>query len=395
MKNKISILYSGHQFDYLFGLLTALNCLKEYNFEVIDAIRINEEKYPKLNSNIKIFQFIDKRKQKNHLSNLFNICFYYLYLFKYILTTDSKIFHIEWLNYKSARFEELFIPFLIKLRGKKILYKVHDVSTDLLLSSFESEIKLNLPITKKKFYSNISKFIVHNNYTKKILTSNNVSKNKISVINHGINNSINFEGFSKLDARLRLSLKENEFCILFFGSIAPYKNLENLILSIKKINNNRTNKLKLIIAGKFKDNQLNYSKKINSLIKSNSNFIISQIRYIKSDEVEYFFKACDVLILPYRFIFQSGLVFLAMRFNLPIIAKNVGGLSCDIVENKTGFLYQTDEDLGKAIIDYQSSNLYINTDYRNSCFVKHKKEYSWEKISKLLDFEYKKLMINN
>ena len=77
-------------------------------------------------------------------------------------------------------------------------------------------------------------------------------------------------------------------------------------------------------------------------------------------EVEFFFKAADALVLPYKFIFQSGLVFLAMTFNIPVIAKNVGGLSYDILENETGIVYENDNDLTSSIRYFYNSSIFTN-----------------------------------
>ena len=81
------------------------------------------------------------------------------------------------------------------------------------------------------------------------------------------------------------------------------------------------------------------------------NQIIERIEHIPDEEVELYFKAADVLVIPYVHIFQSGLPFLAYSFGLPIIATDVGSLRQEIVEGKTGFLCrpQDSSDLARAI----------------------------------------------
>ena len=51
-----------------------------------------------------------------------------------------------------------------------------------------------------------------------------------------------------------------------------------------------------------------------------------------------YFKAADVLVLPYNEIFQSGVLFLGYSFGLPVIATDVGSFREEIVEGRTGFL---------------------------------------------------------
>ena len=68
--------------------------------------------------------------------------------------------------------------------------------------------------------------------------------------------------------------------------------------------------------------------------------IIERIEYIPDEETELFFKAADVLVLPYTRIFQGGVLFLGYGFGLPVIASNVGSLREEIVEGKTGFVFK-------------------------------------------------------
>ena len=51
--------------------------------------------------------------------------------------------------------------------------------------------------------------------------------------------------------------------------------------------------------------------------------MIQRIEYIPDEETEVYFKAADVLILPYVHVFQSGVLFLGYSFGLPAIAADV------------------------------------------------------------------------
>ena len=50
----------------------------------------------------------------------------------------------------------------------------------------------------------------------------------------------------------------------------------------------------------------------------------SRPEFIPDDETEIYFKAADVLVLPYRDIYQSGVLFLGHSFGLPVLAADVG-----------------------------------------------------------------------
>ena len=72
------------------------------------------------------------------------------------------------------------------------------------------------------------------------------------------------------------------------------------------------------------------------------------------------------LVLPYRHIYQSGVLFLGHSFGLPVLAADVGSLKDDIVEGKTGFVFRPEDpdDLARVIEQYFASDLYADLNNR-------------------------------
>ncbi len=68
------------------------------------------------------------------------------------------------------------------------------------------------------------------------------------------------------------------------------------------------------------------------------------------------------MVLPYKEIFQSGVLFLAYPFGLPVVATDVGSFREEIVEGSTGFLCKPGDpaELAKAVETYFASDLYKN-----------------------------------
>ena len=71
--------------------------------------------------------------------------------------------------------------------------------------------------------------------------------------------------------------------------------------------------------------------------------------FILDDETELYLKAADVLVLPYRYIYQSGVLFLGHSFGLPVIAADVGCLKDEIVEGQTGFIFRPEDPVDLAL----------------------------------------------
>ena len=106
---------------------------------------------------------------------------------------------------------------------------------------------------------------------------------------------------------------------------------------------------RLLIAGRVKEAE-NYWKGIEETISSLnlSSSVLARIEYVPDEETEIYFKAADALVLPYTYIFQSGVLFLGYNFGLPVLAADVGSLKEDIVEGETGFVFRP-QDLTRVI----------------------------------------------
>ena len=123
--------------------------------------------------------------------------------------------------------------------------------------------------------------------------------------------------------------------------------------------------------------------------------IIQKIEYIPDEETELYFKAADVLVLPYTRIFQSGVLFLGYGFGLPAIAADVGSLKEDIVEGKSGFVFRPRDsaDLARAIRQYFESKLFRELESRRE-HIKHyaNERYSWDKVATITTTVYSQLL---
>ena len=75
---------------------------------------------------------------------------------------------------------------------------------------------------------------------------------------------------------------------------------------------------RLLIVGKPKGPE-NYWNEIRQTIVNSDigDRVIEKIEYVPDEETELYFKAADVLILPYTHVFQSGVLFLATVLDYP------------------------------------------------------------------------------
>lgn len=118
---------------------------------------------------------------------------------------------------------------------------------------------------------------------------------------------------TKKESRTKLGVKKDAFAFLFFGEIKPYKGLHQLVKTYSEV---QISNALLIVAGKSYD--VDYWKSLLKESKDNP-YIHWHHRFIEDAEVQYFFNAADVIVLPFIRIDHSGSIDLAMSFGKPII----------------------------------------------------------------------------
>src|SRR5437899_7040764 len=216
-----------------------------------------------------------------------------------------------------------------RMLGKKITLTVHNVNAG---KRDQNDSWLNR-VTLKIQYSLSDHIFVHTDGMKNEMISEfSIPEEKLSVIPFGINNTVPNTSLSSLGAKRQLGISRDDRSLLFFGNIAPYKGLEYLIAAFGELlKKNRG--YRLLIVGKPKRSETYWNQVRRTITSSGiGNRVIQKIEYVPDEATELFFKAADVLILPYTHVFQSGVLFLCYSFGLPAIAADVGNLKEEIIE---------------------------------------------------------------
>ncbi|RDB03749.1 glycosyltransferase [Runella aurantiaca] len=124
---------------------------------------------------------------------------------------------------------------------------------------------------------------------------------------------------TQAESREKLGVNREVFVFLFFGEIKPYKGLHQLLKAYSALDSSNTC---LVIAGKSYDDD--YWESL--LAESNNQPTIHwHHRFIEDEDVQYFFNAADVVVLPFVRIDHSGTIDLAMSFGKPIITLRTEG----------------------------------------------------------------------
>jgi glycosyltransferase involved in cell wall biosynthesis len=272
--------------------------------------------------------------------------------------------------------------FYYKVLGKRIVLTVHNVNAGKRDSKDTTLNRLTLRIQ----YWLADHLFVHTERMKQELIEKfGVKEARITTIPLGINNAVPNTALTSDQAKKRLGIRNDEKAILFFGRITPYKGLEYLVTAFQKLLPQDGN-YRLIITGRPEKECEGYWAPLREAIREDvkAERILLRAEFVPDSETEVYFKAADVLVLPYRDIYQSGILFLGYSFGLPALVADVGSLKDEIVEGKTGFVFKPEDpiELASTVEKYFESELYRNLNGRRQEIRDYAlKRHGWEEVS--------------
>lgn len=184
--------------------------------------------------------------------------------------------------------------------------------------------------------------------------------------------------FNKQEAKEKMDLMGKKV-ILFFGYIKPYKGLDILINSLPFVLEQMPD-AHLLIVGEVYGSSKPYYNLINKL-KLNDKVTFRR-QFVPNEEVEVFFKAADVLALPYKQATQSGVAQIAFDMGLGAVVTPVGGLPEIIEDKETGIVARstTPQDFALAIKEFfklEGNKITENV-------TKEHERYSWDNFVNLI-----------
>lgn len=385
------LLTGGIDRPYAFGLSMALVA----NGVALNIIGSQEVDSPEMHNTAGI-QFHNFHGDPRRTVTVWQKVFRHLAAYKKILVyaaaTKVKIFHILW-NNKFQLFDRTILMMYYKALGKRIVFTAHNINA---AKRDDKDSVLNRYSLKTQ-YRLVDHIFVHTEKMAGELTADfGVHREKISVIPFGINNSVPDTNLTSAEARRVLGFDPSHKIMLFFGAIRPYKGVEYLVQAFQHLAH-KDDSYRLIIAGEFKKDSEDYWRNIQQEISASScsSRILQEIRFIPDQETEIYFKAADVMVLPYTSVSQSGVLFLSYSFGLPVIATAVGSFPEEIAPGRQGYVCPPESapDLEETIQKYFESTLYRELSERREEIKKTASSHnSWEDVAKITRGIYSKLL---
>lgn len=283
------------------------------------------------------------------------------------------ILHTQWIIFSPVDY--IFFRHLKKM-NKRIVVTIHDI----------------LPFNKKfydyyfhkKIYALADEIILQTEENverfRKLFPENRVSTHMIP---HG-----HFMRYAKeydsIESRKKLGIPEEKFVYLFFGQIKKVKGVDVLLKAYAeflRMNPARKQDTLLIIAGNtWKEDP----KKYYELVKQEhiENQVKMELRYIPDDEVDYYYSAADVSVLPYRNVYQSGVLQLTYAHHRVPIVTDIKAFT-EIVNSEIGFVCRANDE--NALADTMLYAYNGKSELQNMAekgYSNIEKRFAWDRIAK-------------
>ncbi|MBW3642750.1 MAG: glycosyltransferase family 4 protein [Actinobacteria bacterium] len=172
-----------------------------------------------------------------------------------------------------------------------------------------------------------------------------ISPAGLAVADHGSH----FSPRTTLDragARRRLGLPEDETMFLAIGFIQPHKGFDRAVRAFARV---RPPRARLEVVGSVRVEEpayLDHLDELRALVGATPGAALRE-GYLSDEAFDVWLVAADVVVLPYRHIWSSGVLERASMFDRPVIATRVGGLAAQAPPGTV--LVEDDDELAEAM----------------------------------------------
>ncbi|MDX8152424.1 glycosyltransferase family 4 protein [Patulibacter brassicae] len=213
---------------------------------------------------------------------------------------DADVVHFQWLALQQL--DGLLLP-----RGRPVVLTAHDV--------LPREPRPGQLRAQERLYQRVDAVVVHSHHGRDRLVGQlDVDPATVHVIPHG--------AFAHLAAVERAALPRpldavKRPVVLLFGLVRPYKGLDVLLDAWHRLGGDRA-PAELWVVGLPKMDLAPLKAQAPPGVR----FVD---RFVADEEAAAFFDRADVVVLPYREIDQSGVLFTGLAFGKPLVLSDVGG----------------------------------------------------------------------
>lgn len=272
----------------------------------------------------------------------------------------------SWL--KIAFLDALFVRFF-RIFGIRCIITIHD-----LLPHYPrrwSAVEMTF------FYRSFDGAVVHSKRQAESLRALGLNMPTL-VVPHGVYDLFNTRGLTQPEARQELpELSADKFTALFFGFLDHRKGIAEFVDAAVRMR--ELGDFQFVIAGKAEQRPV----VLEALERARGagNVIVHDFT-IPHEDVQRYFAACDVVVLPYLEGTTSGVLKLAMAFGKPIICTDIGDFP-ETLESWPGLMVDS-----RRLVDDLVAKLLMARDRGTELFeqgARHADDFRWDRIAQRYD----------
>lgn len=239
-------------------------------------------------------------------------------------------------------FIEWFVIRLFKLFNIKTALTVHD-----LLPHYPKPWS---QLILSRFYACFDKLIVHSAKSAAGLKDMGVDTIPL-IVPHGVYDIFNIDSLVRDDVSHQFPQIESEdFVVLYFGYMDTRKGIFEYLAASELLQKHQN--VKFLVSGA---SSLNTQEEEKLEFYKNKVNVILYDQLIPMEEVQHYFTIADVVALPYLEGTTSGILKMAIAFNKPVIATDIGDFA-ETLEEWPGMLIPSSniaQNLAEAVIAMQ------------------------------------------
>ncbi|NKB72747.1 MAG: glycosyltransferase [Candidatus Latescibacteria bacterium] len=180
--------------------------------------------------------------------------------------------------------------------------------------------------------------IAHCKYSADLVREHFYRTEHLHIIPHGNYIDAYPNEISRIDARSQLGVSDLSFVYLFVGNARPYKGIERLIGSFRKIADSNSVLLLMMRTGLNPE----YGEKIKTMVAEDAYIKAFTSSFFETHEFQLYMNASDIAVLPFVDVLTSGSAILALSFAKPVILPNIGCMP-ELIDETMGSLFHPQE----------------------------------------------------